>query len=239
MFPSLLHPDNPVVFMDIILPSLSPSTGLRVVPTVSEYLATSVQHQTQHRVCIELFANISPVLAKNVYSMCIGATQRVVNGVGRPAGYQGTHVFHSNPGATVSLGDVLCDNGKGMYSIYNGGNHFYAEAPFQKDVTGGEGAPPCICGVRGLVTMYLDDSNTANSLGSAITIRLTESPSEPKDRFYAKEYVVGRVVGRTPTEAEYAISHLQHISKTVYVERKAHASGGDAALPVVVLSGEL
>jgi hypothetical protein len=243
LFPCLLHPENPVVFIDVSLPARNATTGRMELPAPEG--ATGFAHPAAgtHRVAIELFAAKAPALARNVYAMCTGTTLRVVNGHDTPVGYVGTAVYASIPGTSVTLGDVLRNDGTGMFSIYNQGNHFYAVPPFQKDVLVGDD-----CGLpmeRGYVVAVpvpgLPSTVEGQPVSSSIQI-LLDAPTNMQT-FADGALIVGRVVGRTPTEVERSIAHLQQTSKVVYQVLKAASSGAstqtDQVLPGVVLSGEL
>lgn len=241
IFPCLLHPENPVVFLDVSIPARNPTTGRMELPVPQG--TTGFAHPTAgtHRVVIELFAHKASALAHNVYAMCTGTTQRLVNGKDTAVGYMGTAVYASNPGGSVTLGDVLRNDGSGMFSIYNHGNHFYAMPPFQKDVLVGDD-----CGLpieRGYVVAApvpgLPSTTEGQPVSTSIQI-LLDAPSSMQS-FADSSLIVGRVIGRTPTEVERSIAHLQHTSKVVFQVLRAAASNAqeEKVLPGVVLCGEL
>lgn len=240
LFPSLLHQSNPVVFLDVSLPARNPATGRVELPAPDGVSGFAKPVPGSHRVAIELFAHKAPALAQNVYAFATGTTQRIVNGREVPVGYAGCSVYASNPGSSVTLGDVVCNDGSGTFSIYNHGNHFYAVPPFQKDVLVGDD-----CGLpleRGYVVAVpaalLPPTSEGVPVGSCIEIIL-DAPKSMQSLADAA-LIVGRVVGRTPTEVERSIAHLQHTSKVVYQVLKAGVPAGEErVLPGVVLSGEL
>lgn len=241
LFPTLLHPENPVVFVDVSIPARNATTGRLELPAPEGNTGFASPCPGSHRVAIELFANKSSVLARNVYAMCVGTTQRVVNGKDTPVGYTGAAVYASVPGSSVTFGDVLRNDGSGVFSIYNHGNHFYALPPFQKDVLVGDD-----CGLpveRGFVVAVPVDGIASTSEGQPVgsSIQILLDPPQDMKSFANSALIVGRVVGRNPTEAERSIAHLQHVSKVVFQVRRAAASGGgdEMVLPGIVQSGEL
>lgn len=244
LFPMLSHPSNPVVFFDIALPVTNPMSGTKEIPTAS----VGRGNLLQPRVCVEIFAHgADTAAAKNFYELCVGSQSRVVNGAQKVAGYQTSRVYDANPGGWVSLGDVVSDTGRGVFSIFNHGNHFYAEPIFAKTAELGEALPQdSLVAARGIVVMVPPAQATNPPTGSAaggccFRILLTPLGSMERARDFVKSHlVVGRVVGRTAADVERSLSHLNAVSKVVFHEVKAAQSSIEAlVLPTVVLCGEL
>lgn len=246
-YDTLLHPENPVVFFDVLVPQTATSSSATVMPTTPhEYLAMDAAFQTRHRVSVELFAHWTPILAKNVYDLALGVPTRVVNGALQPAGYQGTRVFSATPETVVNFGDVVCNNGSGHFSIYNDKSSFRCLPPLSctasVETTADTVVPHApLCGLRGIVTMHHDAVSAGTSelprLGSSLSIRLAPAPSNPMDPFFATSYIVGRVTGRSESQREASLLHLAHVAEAASFELRQH--GGGAVLPHVIVCGEL
>lgn len=88
---SLLHPENPVVFLDI-----------------------SIGGQALGRIKIELFAHLVPKTAENFRQFCTGEFKR--NGV--PQGYKNTTFHRIIKDFMVQGGDFMRGDGTGSISIY-------------------------------------------------------------------------------------------------------------------------
>ena len=91
----LLHPDNPVVFLDICLDT-----------------------QPLGRIKIELFAHELPKTAENFRQFCTGEYRLGSN----PQGYKGSAFHRVIKDFMIQGGDFISGNGTGSITIYGGSN---------------------------------------------------------------------------------------------------------------------
>lgn len=108
-FSDLLHPSNPIVFLDIA----TESAFGKAKPLPTE----------KGRVFVELFANWSPLMAENFRQLCTGEARKGGGGGGHsnstPVGYKGSFLYSAVPGRDVVGGDVVRGDGMGgPFSIY-------------------------------------------------------------------------------------------------------------------------
>eukprot|EP01135_Chromosphaera_perkinsii_P005687 Nk52_evm19s358 gene=Nk52_evmTU19s358 len=89
----LVHPDNPVVFLDI-----------------------SLGGQPAGRILFELFAHVTPRTAENFRQLCTGEFRSRVDGT--PQGYKGCTFHRIIKDFMIQGGDFLKGNGTGKISIY-------------------------------------------------------------------------------------------------------------------------
>jgi len=100
--PSLLHPDNPVVFFDV-----------------------SIGAQNIGRIKLELFSHLVPKTAENFRQFCTGEFKR--NGI--PQGYKGASFHRIIKDFMIQGGDFLRGDGSGSISIF--GDSFADEGFFE------------------------------------------------------------------------------------------------------------
>ena len=266
-FGDLLHPLNPVVFLDIA--------------TEAAHGKAKPPPEERGRVFIELFAHWSPLMAENFRQLCTGEARRggggAAGGGGDPVGYRGSFFYKSIAGRSVVGGDVMRGDGTGVpFSIHGGASSGAAAGgggPFFADcLVPNETKRSALNHCPGLVLMEPspiaaksassagegeeDSGCGGTSVGCSFSVTLV-TPAELPQTWLDQHWgtVVGRVIARVdaPTTAvsggaaaeesngvAVSLRLLHRCSRDVYsAQREAGRASTTSGLPMVAQCGEM
>ncbi|ORC88843.1 uncharacterized protein TM35_000152740 [Trypanosoma theileri] len=229
---SLTHPSNPVIFLDMLCPK-------RVVVANA---ATSGDHEEPaDRFLFEIFADLAPTLAANIYSLCVGSSTRLIDQRPQPAGYKGTVIHDALVGQYLIGGDVMGSNGSGFFSALGERQGPLIVPPDELKALTEIGLSRCQHSpgiymhywnyTPGSVTVTPGTLKVASTLRIDVVERGVDDNKMPSDAI-----LIGRLVCRDAESREAAKRQLMELTKAVF---HAKRSGMPQLLPTILLCGEM
>ncbi|EAN96087.1 hypothetical protein C3747_42g201 [Trypanosoma cruzi] len=220
---SLTHPSNPVVFLDIKCPK--PAAG-------------GEKDGAPHRIMFELFADLAPTLASNMYGLCVGSSTRLVEQRIQPAGYKGTVMHDALVGQYVIGGDVMGGGGSGFFSAIG-----ERQGPLQipaNELEALETTAPSRCQhAEGLYMQYWNHTPgtaSAMALKVASTFRIDALERGADAKMPSDAILIGRMVHRDAEAHERTKRQLLEITRAVFHAKRETVP---LLLPTIVLCGEM
>ncbi|RNF21808.1 peptidyl-prolyl isomerase E (cyclophilin E) [Trypanosoma conorhini] len=222
---ALAHPSNPVVFLDIECPRSAAGGEGGGAP---------------QRILLELFADLAPTLASNMYALCVGSSTRVVEQRLQPAGYKGTVLHDALVGQYVIGGDVMGGGGSGFFSALGERQGPLPVPPSELEALAAT-APDRCRHTQGVYMQYWNHvpgaPAAATTLKVASSFRLDTVERGADATMPTDAILIGRMVHRDAAAHTVAKRQLLELTKAVF-----HAKRGTTVprlLPTIVLCGEM
>ncbi|KAG8348216.1 hypothetical protein TRVL_00954 [Trypanosoma vivax] len=228
---TLTHPSNPVIFMDI------------TIPCHKETGAENAEHEgLTSRFMFELFADLAPTLAANVYGLCIGSCSRLVEHRPQAAGYRGTLLHDTLVGQYLIGGDVMGGSGSGFFSAV-GERQGPLQIPINELDALTRTAPERCTQTQGLYMQYWNHSAAAKETAEppkvASTFRMDIEEREAADKMPDNGILIGRMVYHDEEERSAAKRDLKELTKAVFHAKRATPSRQNLLFPVITSCGEM
>ncbi|RNF09915.1 peptidyl-prolyl isomerase E (cyclophilin E) [Trypanosoma rangeli] len=220
---ALTHPSNPVVFLDIACPRSA---------------AGGEENGMPKRILLELFADLAPTLASNMYGLCVGSSTRIVDQKLQPAGYKGTVLHDTLVGQYLIGGDVMGGGGSGFFSALGERQGPLPVPPNELEALTATAPSRCKTS-QGLYMLYWNHTpGTASAMALKVassfrldTVERGADATMPNDAI-----LIGRMVHRDAEAHAAAKGQLLEMTKAVFHAKREMVP---RLLPTIVLCGEM
>ncbi|AAZ13392.1 uncharacterized protein TEOVI_000250100 [Trypanosoma equiperdum] len=230
---ALAHNSNPVVFLEIQFPKSEKVT------------VAGVQQQSQPvRLLFELFFDLAPTLATNMYGLCIGSCTRLVNHRVQAAGYKDTVLHDAFVGQYVVGGDVMGAAGSGFFSAL-GERQGPLQVPQNELESLSKMAPERCRQQLGIYLQYWNhtqqpEGGAPSTAKVASTFRIDTVARGAAAKMSDDGVLIGRLVARDAEQRAVAERQLAELARSVYHARRVGSPQEQSQLfPVITLCGEM
>nr|CCC92386.1 unnamed protein product [Trypanosoma congolense IL3000] len=223
---SLAHDSNPVVFLDVQVPKKGEGVE---------------QSSPSSRLLFELFLDLAPTLATNMYELCIGGCTRLVDLRPQAAGYKGTVLHDTLVGQYVVGGDVMDAGGTGFFSALGDRQGPLPVPPGELQALEQSALARCERH-PGLYMQYWNQTTppVPGTAKVASTFRIDTVAPGVASKMPADAVLIGRLVARGAEQQSASERQLAEIAKAIFHAKRAGSPQQRRELfPVITSCGEM